>query len=100
MKPNVLQDALPVKGFIVLCPAKPDSFTLENVKGAQDRGIKGTLLTTEMDNRLDSQKEMAEMFQSLGFPCEFVVTPDIGHWYPEDLDQKIDDAIERIFKKE
>jgi len=96
----VLQDILPVRGFIVLCPAKPDSFTLKNVKGAKARGIKGTLLTTEMDTRLDNQKEMAEIFRDQEFPCEFIVTPNIGHWFPEDLDQKIDTAIEKIFLKE
>jgi predicted esterase len=96
----VLQNVFPVKGFVVLCPAKPDSFTLENVRAAQARGVTGTLLTTEMDNRLDSQKEMDEIFRGQGFRCEFIVTPNIGHWYPKDLEQKIDEAVHRIFSQE
>ncbi len=28
---------------------------------------------------------------------EFIVTPNVGHWYPDDLNVKIDEAIERIF---
>jgi hypothetical protein len=34
-----------------------------------------------------------------GFPCDFVVTPDIGHWYPDDLDNRIDQAVRYIFEK-
>jgi hypothetical protein len=33
------------------------------------------------------------------FPCEFIITPDIGHWFPEDLDIKIDKAIDFILKR-
>lgn len=96
----MLQNVFPVKGFIVLCPAKPDGFTPENVKAARARGVTGTLLTTEMDNRLDSQKEMAEIFRGQGVRCDFIVTPNIGHWYPKDLEQKIDAAIEKILEQE
>jgi len=94
-----LNNIFPVRGFVVLCPAKPESFTEEMVQAAKNRRIRGTLLTTEMDNRLSAQKEMAEIFVQTGFPHQFVVTPDIGHWFPDDMEEKIDEAIEFILKK-
>ena len=94
-----LSNVFPVTGFVVLCPAKPQSFTSENVREAKERGLRGTLLTTEMDPRLSVQKEMAEVFESEGFPLQFVVTPNIGHWFPEDIEIKIDQAIDHIRKK-
>ena len=95
----VLHNTIPVAGFIALCPAKPDSFTAESVGEAKERGLRGTILTTEMDPRLPAQREMNEILETEDFPCEFIVTPDIGHWFPEDLDKKIDNAIEFILIK-
>jgi len=80
----------------VLCPAKPQSFNKENIIEAKARGIRGTIVTTEMDPRLSVQKEMVEVLKTEGFQYQFVVTPNIGHWFPEDLDKKIDDAIYHI----
>ena len=95
-----LSNVFPVAGFVVLCPAKPESFTVVNVREAKARGLRGTLLTTEMDPRLSVQKEMAMVFRSEGFPLQFVVTPNIGHWFPEDIEVKIDQAIDHIRLKQ
>jgi predicted esterase len=92
----VLHNTIPAVGFIALCPAKPESFTAELVRAAKKRGIIGTILTTEMDPRLPDQKEMDEILKAEDLPCEFIVTPDIGHWFPKDLDVKIDNAIRFI----
>lgn len=91
--------SIPVAGFVVLCPARPDSFQEEKILAAKQRNIRGTILTTEMDPRLSVQREMVSVLQKLGFQYQFVVTPDIGHWFPEDLDRKIDDAIEHVRAK-
>jgi predicted esterase len=96
----VLDDTVPVIGFVVLCPGKPDDFTAQKVAEAKKRGIRGTILTTEMDPRLPDQKKMAEIMKAQDFPLEFIVTPDIGHWYPEDLAEMIDTAINHILGKE
>jgi len=94
-----LAGEFPVQGFVVLCPAKPEGFTSKRVAEAAQRGLRGTLLTTEMDGRLDDQKEMARILDQENLPCEFIITPNIGHWYPEDLDIHIDLAIARILDK-
>jgi predicted esterase len=90
---------IPVKGFVVLCPAKPSGFNNEMVREAKNRGLCGTLLTTEMDPRLPAQKEMADVFKAENFPHQLIITPDIGHWFPEDIDVQIDRAIGHIRKK-
>ena len=92
----VLKDALSVRGFVVLCPAKPDDLSAQEVRGAVQKGIRGTLLTTEMDGRLDQQQEMADIMKEEGLPLVFHVFPDIGHWYPDDLAERIDVAIAHI----
>ena len=94
----VLNNTIPAAGFIALCPAKPESFSAELMREAKKRGVKGTILTTEMDPRLPDQKQMDKILEAVDFPCEFIITPDIGHWFPQDLDKKIDKAIDFIFK--
>ncbi len=95
----ILDKTIPAIGFVVLCPAKPDGFSSEKIKEAKTRGIRGTLITTEMDPRLPDQKEMAEIMKAEGLPHEFIVTPNIGHWYPENFSEMIDVAIIHIRKK-
>lgn len=92
----VLRNSLTVKGFVVLCPAKPDDFTPSAVRAAAARGVRGTLMTTERDNRVDQQREMARVFAEEGLDHEFFVFPNIGHWYPEDFAERLDRAITLI----
>ena len=94
----VLDGTIPAIGFVVLCPAKPDDFTGERVKKAKEKGIRGTLITTEMDPRLSDQKDMAKIMEAQGLDHEFIVTPNIGHWYPEHMAELIDTAISHIIK--
>lgn len=90
----VLSETIPAIGFIALCPGKPDSFTEESVKAAKKNNMRCTLFTTEFDQRLDLQKEMAETFESVGLAHQFIISPDTGHWFPENFDQMLDDAID------
>jgi predicted esterase len=92
----VMEQIIPVSGFIALCPARSGAFTEENIRKAKKRGVRGTILTTEMDPRLADQKEMADIIKKEGLSCEFIITPNIGHWFPSDLDERIDRAIDHI----
>ncbi len=92
----VLCNTIPVTGFVVLCPAKPESFSEESVLAATKNGLRGTILSTEMDPRLTVQKEIVEVLVKAGFEHRFVVTPNVGHWIPDDLNIQIDDSITHI----
>lgn len=89
-------ETLPVRGFVALCPPVPESITDEMVQNAAKRDLRGTLLSTEFDRRLDAQRSFVERLDGAGVDVEIVVTPDVGHWYPDDLGSLIDEAIERI----
>jgi predicted esterase len=89
-------EAVPVKGFVILCPPMPDNITEIETTRARDRGIRGTLITTELDRRVPDQRKMADLFRDTGLQYQFILTPDIGHWYPENLPEMIDGAIAHI----
>jgi len=90
---------IPIKGFIVLCPALPDTINEKNITAAEERGLAGTILTTEFDRRIKTQRELADKMKNKGLQYQFVVTPNIGHWFPKDLDKKIDQATIHIFSR-
>ncbi|MBK9089428.1 MAG: nuclear transport factor 2 family protein [Holophagales bacterium] len=92
----VAAGTFPVSGFVSLCPPRPPGLTAEKARAAASRGVKGTLLTTERDGRLADQKEMAELMRGAGLLVDFVVTPDIGHWYPADLAARIDSTLRAV----
>ncbi len=92
------QEILPIRGFVVLCPSAPESYPPQAIARIRARGQRGLLLTTEMDPRLDDQRKVAEAFQAGGVACQFIITPNVGHWYPPDLAERIDAAIQTIFE--
>ena len=87
---------MPVKGFVILCPPMPENITEVEATKARDRGIRGTIITTELDRRVPDQRKMADLFRDTGLQYQFIITPDIGHWYPENLPEMIDQAIAHI----
>ncbi len=93
------KDIIPVKGFVILCPQVPREVNETDILKSAKKGIKGTFLTTERDNRLELQKKFVDMFKKAELGHKFIITPDIGHWYPKNLDKKIDEALEHIFNK-
>jgi hypothetical protein len=50
------------------------------------------------DGRVDQQRAMSDIMEEAGLVHQFHITPDIGHWYPDDLAQRIDDAVRHIFE--
>lgn len=92
----VIGNDFPTAGFVTLCPPPPENLTEQVITQMRDRGVRGTILTTEMDPNVDAQREMAALLEDARFPHEFVVTPNVGHWIPDDLNEMIDRAVEHI----
>jgi len=86
-------DLFPVRGFVALCPVVPDAIRDEDILAAKARGLRGTLLTTEQDGRVETQRAFMERLEKLGLTVEFHLTPNIGHWYPKDFGTLLDNAI-------
>jgi len=91
-------ETVPARGFVALCPPVPDGITDEMLQRAAGRDLRGTVLSTEFDGRLDAQRAFVERVKGAGVDVDLVVTPNVGHWYPDDLGSLIDAAIERIIE--
>ena len=95
----VVNDILPVKGFIALGPDKPQDFGRENVQNARQRGCRGVILEGEQVIDNPDLQEMVTLFKELGFPYELIINEGIGHWYPDDLTAKVERAITFILNE-
>ncbi|MDF2531083.1 MAG: hypothetical protein K0Q65_664 [Clostridia bacterium] len=87
------QEYMPVKGFVALNPDTPKEFLEEKIIAAKDKGIKGYIITGDKDQSYQQQKDMMDAFHRLGFRCQMDVIEGWGHWFPEDLSERIDKTI-------
>lgn len=86
-------DPFPLRGFVALCPSVPEALGDADILAAKARGLRGTLLTTGLDHRVEAQRALAERMAKLGLAVEFHETPNIGHWFPDDFAARLDKAI-------
>jgi predicted esterase len=93
----VFGDLFPVRGFVLLCPEPLETVTDEDILAAKARGLRGTLLTTEADQRVERQRALMGRMEKLGLPVVFHLTPGAGHWYPKDFESLLDRALGHIF---
>ena len=42
------------------------------------------------------QRETVSVMKEAGLPDQFIVTPNIGHWYPADLAERIDQVLRHV----
>jgi len=94
-----LNEMIPVKGFIALCPDQPSNFSKEGVESMIKRNVKGIILTGEKDGSLPEQEAMIEVFKQTGFDYRFTINEGLGHWFPENLSEQMDDALDYIAPK-
>jgi predicted esterase len=91
---------IPLKGLITLCPAKHAEWKDFDLSIAKNSGLCCVILTGEEDGSLEGQKEIIADLDAAHIPHQFVITPALGHWFPENLSQQLDEAIKFIFSSE
>ena len=90
---TITKSNIPYSGFTVLSPPMPEGFSSENVKEFKRKNIRGTIISNSKDPRYKEQRIMSELFKENGMQYQFIETPAIGHWFPENLDELIDQSI-------
>ena len=92
-----LTNIIPIKAVVALCCSlKTNRFTEENINSSLERGVKWVFLEGEKDLPVESLEDMMSTFNRLKVPFEYYINSGIGHWYPKDLDLKLDRALSFI----
>ncbi len=92
----MLNEVIPVLGFVAGCPGKPTDLNAAALQRAAKAGKKGVIIAGEKDYCLNEQREMAHAFQNAGFKYLYTVIPGIGHRPPDNLPRLLDKAVEFI----
>lgn len=92
-----LSDRIPIKGTILLCSQRPKSFIEESANIAAQKGIRWVFMEGEKDVPVQDVEEMMGTLNKFGECCEYIINDGIGHWYPDDLENKLDKALTFIF---
>ena len=92
------REAMPVVGFIALCPAPwlPIGLDEESVARAAGRDLAGVILEGEKEVPVEAHETMCEMFRTADMRHRYVVSPGIGHSFPADLAQRLSTALDFI----
>ncbi|SHH71184.1 hypothetical protein SAMN02745196_01152 [Clostridium collagenovorans DSM 3089] len=91
-----VSDVIPVKGVVSLCSLKPRSFTKENILAALEKGLKFVFMDGEEDIPMKEVDEMIKELEDHRIPYKYYINKGIGHWYPEDLEEKLARALKFI----
>ncbi|MFZ5351948.1 MAG: alpha/beta hydrolase [Bacillota bacterium] len=96
-----LSNAVPVKGFLSLCPSRiPAAYTDENIRAAVQRGVRGVMLEGEdAKEDIEVEKQILKGFEAEGLRCKYIINKEVGHWYPKDFDAKQEEALEFLLEK-
>lgn len=94
-----LEDPKVFKGFISLNPGKHKLITDEMITSAAGFDLKGSIITGDQDFEYKNQLELIETFKKYKLKCDLNVNKDFGHWFPENLSDKINESIDFICDK-
>jgi predicted esterase len=87
--------ALPVKGFICLCPIlKPEHFSPAAVDRAVRRGLRGVFFEGANVWPIDAEEKMVNVMRDAQLPFELVLNEGIGHASPSDFNAKLGRALD------
>ncbi|WP_432666184.1 hypothetical protein R9X47_07655 [Wukongibacter baidiensis] len=94
-----LKTNLPIRGVVVLCPGLDEKqLSLEeNLLSSQLSHV--TIITGENDGDLQSQKVFVDRLRGVEVEHKFIVIENLGHWFPSNLSNLLDDAADGFLKK-
>jgi len=84
------------RGLILAFPVKPDNFNAHNILDAGLNGLRVSMICGENDWAIMSQKEMSVIFDKLGVKNRLLIFPELGHDFPKDFSNQIDNSINYI----
>lgn len=93
-----LSNIIPLKGVIALCSRKPKKFNRENLMELSKKATKLVFMEGEEDTPVKDVEDMMRICSEIQSPYEYYINTGVGHWYPDDLEQKLDDALNFILK--
>lgn len=93
-----LNNYFPVSGLVLNCPVIPENVTDEMTKQFVEKNKKLGIITGENDFALEGQKKLVSIIDSLGGQTKMFITKDLGHSFPENFSQLLDEYLKWVIE--
>jgi hypothetical protein len=90
------EGTIPARGFIAGCPATRSPVSAETAAAAAARGLTGTIFVGETDWTAATTQTTIDAFGEAGLTVDHIIMAGKGHEFPDDFDQVLRDALDKI----
>ncbi len=97
-----LEGFLPdVSGFILVVPSISKLETIENLlKQNKRKNLRGCIITGDQDHFYNNVLELIPILENNGVDCHLIVKEGLGHFFPDDFSNLVQEAVEFILRSE
>lgn len=85
----VIHDVVDLKKIVLLCPGK-EAYSLDAFKQLADKGVEILLISGSKDYEHAYHNTLYDQLIEAGVRVQYQVVDGMGHWFPDDLDQRLD----------
>ena len=90
---------IPATGLLLAFPAKPREFDYTKAVDFKNMNLKVIMVCGEKDQTFYAgQREMSAILDSAGVENRFISNPDLGHDFPPDFGEQIDNGLAFLMK--
>jgi len=85
----VLKKRVFVENLVLLCPGEAE-YTIDDMRTLSENKISVLLITGSTDHDHAYHTKLNDLLKEAGVYVDFQVVEGMGHWFPDDLDSRID----------
>ena len=85
----VVHETLDVKKLILVCPGKED-YTVKALSRLTENGVQVLLISGKEDYEHTYHNILYDLLREAEVRVDYQVIDNMGHWFPEDIDKRID----------
>jgi len=92
---------IPVQGLLLAFPVKPKDFNYRKAIELKIKDVRIVMICGQQDKRFFSgQQEMESILETADVDYKFITYPDLGHWFPKDFSEQLDNGLHYILNYE
>ena len=95
MELSLSNQVMDTKGFIAVIPAIQQLESFKKMLQNNDH-IRGCIITGDQDPFYEKTMELVALFEERNFPYKLIVNEGLGHFFPENFTDQLEEAIEFI----